>query len=201
MEIDRARLRLGAVVIFAVPLVAASTAPRVVDIPGPIHSVPAPGASGGRIFYRPHMSSDGRQASPVFYDDGHGRVQQIATLTRSMRIGWSPDGKRAFLQDNWGSNIADCYALTRGRGNITGMSLLKLAQRTAGHPAGAESPGQAHYYVHCDHWRSPNQIVGVISGHTDANPSHDFMYRFTYDARARGIAWHGSEMARTFPRD
>ena len=79
-------------------LVAASpAAPRIVEIPGPIRSVRAPDASGGRIFYRPHVSSDGVQASPVFYADGHGKVRQVATLTRSMGIGWSLDGNRVFL--------------------------------------------------------------------------------------------------------
>jgi hypothetical protein len=172
-------------------LVAAATAgaPRIVAIPGPVRSVPAPDASGGRIFYRPHIGSDGAQASPVFYDDGQGRVRQVATLTRDMGIGWSPDGARVLLQDNWGSNIADCYVLTRVRGGITGLSLLKLAQRTPGHPTGIEAPFEAHYYVHCDRWRSSGQISGAISGHTDTNPLHDFDYPFTYDAHTRRIMW------------
>jgi hypothetical protein len=94
-----------------------------------------------------------------------------------------------FVQDNWGSDIADCYVLTRGPGGITGLSLLKLVQRTPGHPSGIERPFRAHYYVHCDQWRSSGQIEGGVSGHTDANPSHGFDHPFIYDAGTRRIAW------------
>ncbi|HEX6784854.1 MAG TPA: hypothetical protein VF098_09415 [Sphingomicrobium sp.] len=161
----------------------------MLSIPGIVHSVLAPDHSGARIFYRPHMSTDGGQSSPVFYDDGHGNVQQIATLRRNMQISWSPDGTRAFLQDNWGSNIADCYALTRTKSGITGVSLLKLIQRTPGHPLGAERPFVAHYYVVCDNWRSAEEIEGEVGGHTDENPLHEFSYRFAYDFGARRITW------------
>jgi hypothetical protein len=106
-----------------------------------------------------------------------------------MAIGWAPDGKRAFLQDNWGSDVADCYVLTRTPGGIAGLSLSKLAQRTPGHPSGDEGPSEAHYYVTCDRWRSSGQIIGSINGHTDKNPVHDFDYPFIYDARTHRIAW------------
>ena len=188
VEIWRSRCVL---VLLSAILLAASpeAARRVVMIPGPIRSAPAPDASGARIFYRPHIDPDGGQASPVFYDDGHGHVRQVATLMRSMGIGWSPDGKRAFLQDNLGSNIADCYILTRTPNGVTGLSLLKLAQRTPGHPTGAERPFDAHYYVHCDQWRSSEQIAGAVSGHTDTSPFRDFDHPFIYDTRLHRISW------------
>lgn len=104
-------------------------------------------------------------------------------------MSWSLDGKRAFLQDNWGSNIADCYALIRTNSGVTGVSLLKLIQRTPGHPRGAERPLVAHYYVACDDWRSPEEIEGKVGGHTDENPSREFNYRFAYDFREHRITW------------
>ena len=118
-----------------------------------------------------------------------GHVQQIATLQRNMAIGWSPDGKRAFLQDNWGSDVADCYVLSRTAAGITGLSLSKLAQRTPGHPTGAEGPLRAHYYVHCSRWGSSDRIIGAIAGLSGGNPVHDFNYPFLYDVRTRRITW------------
>jgi hypothetical protein len=171
---------------FIVAAAAAGTLPIVV-FPGPIRSVPSPNASGGRIFYQPRMLPDGSQASPVFYQDAEGRVQQVATLSRNMGISWSPDGGRVFLQDDWGSNIADCYVLTRTASGITGFRLSRLLQRTRGHPSAAEQRG--HYYVHCDHWISPELISGAVSGHTDTVPAHDFNHSFTYNARTRRIVW------------
>lgn len=165
-----------------------AAAPCVVEFPGPVRSALAPGGSGERFFYRPHMI-DGGQESPVFYDDGRGHVRQVATLTRTMGVGWSPDGRRAFLQDNWGSDIADCHVLTRTPGGIAGVSLLRLAQRTPGHPTGNERPSRSHFYVHCDRWRSSGRVTGAVSGHTDTNPMHDFNHPFTYDARAHRITW------------
>ena len=90
-------------VICSTVIVAASKAPapRVIEFPGAVHTAMAPDRTGGRIFYRPHVGPDGSQASPVFFDDGRGRVQRLATLLRNMEIGWSPNGKRAFLQNNW----------------------------------------------------------------------------------------------------
>jgi hypothetical protein len=168
---------------------AGTPASTAVEIPGAVDSIPAPDGSGARIFYRPHMASDGSQESAVFYDDGHGRLQRIATLTRSMEIGWSADGRRAFVQDNWGSNIADCIVLSRKTNGITGLRLLRLIQRIPNHPSGDETPYRSHYYVHCDRWRSPNEIEGGVSGHTDDNPSRDFSHPFIYDARTHKLTW------------
>nr|WP_166180277.1 hypothetical protein [Altererythrobacter segetis] len=158
-------------------------------IPGTVHSVPSPDGSGARIFYREHTSPDGSQASPVFYDDGHAHIQQIATLQRHMEISWSHDGKSAFLEDNWGSNVADCYVLTRTSSGIAGVSLLKQIQRTPGHPAGAEVPFRSHYYVHCKAWTSGRQVVGEVEGYTDTQPSHAFNRQFSYDVHKHRIAW------------
>jgi hypothetical protein len=172
-----------------IALAAASPAAtsRMLLIPGPVRSILAPDGSGARIFYRPRMSPDGGQWSPVFYDDGQGHIQQISTLQRNMGISWSQDGKSAFLQDNWGSNIADCYVLSRVSGSVKGASLSKLIQRTPGHPSRVERQG--HYYVHCDRWHSPEQIVGAVSGHTDTNPGHGFNHPFIYNARTHQIVW------------
>lgn len=170
-------------------IVAGTTAgaPHVVVIPGSIRTIPSPDAAGGRIFYRPHALPDGSQASPVFYQDGEGKVQQVATLSRGMGIGWSPDGKRVFLQDNWASNVADCYVLTRRVPGIRGLRLSNLIQRARGHPTATEQRG--HYYVHCDRWISSEQIIGAVSGHTDTNPSNGFNHKFTYNARTHRIDW------------
>jgi len=166
---------------------ATAGAPQVVVIPGSIRSIPSPDAAGGRIFYHPHVLPNGSQASPVFYQDGKGRVQQVATLSRSMGISWSPDGGRVFLQDNWGSDVADCYVLTRGAPGIRRLRLSKLIQRTRGHPTAAEQRG--HYYVHCDRWLSSDLIAGAVSGHTDTNPGHGFHHPFNYNARTHQMDW------------
>lgn len=163
--------------------------PRTVVFPGPIRSVSAPGGSGARIFYRPHMSRDAGQEHPVFYEDGQGHFTRVATVTRSMGVKWSPDGRHAFLQDNFGSNRADCYVLSRTARSIRGVSLFKIVQRTPGHPTRSEEPSVSHYYVHCDLWLSSYQLAGAVSGHTDANPSHDFDHRFVYDLMAKRLRW------------
>src|SRR5262245_24551817 len=103
-----------AIALFATVLMAAAPVaadPAIVGFPGTSQSAAAPDGSGARIFYRQHMGPDGAQAHPVFYDDGRGHRTRVATVTRNMDVGWSPDGRRVFLQDNWGSNIADCYVL------------------------------------------------------------------------------------------
>lgn len=185
------RRRTGRCALFAASLLTLSTptasARAIAVFPGSVRSVPAPDGSGARIFYRPHISSDRSQASPVFYDDGRGHVQQLATVYRNMGLRWSTDGRRAFLQDNWGSNIADCYALTRTSTSISGFSLSRLVQRMPGRPPAEEREG--HYYVQCDDWLSPEVIVGSIRGHTDASPSRGFNHPFTYNTRSRRIIW------------
>jgi hypothetical protein len=124
--------------------------------------------------------------SPVLFDDGRGKIQRVGTLKRSMIVGWSPNAHRAFLQNNWGSDIADCYILTRGSGGISGISLLKKIQRTPGRPS--ERPYYSHYYVRCDRWTSPSQIAGEVSGHID-KPYRDFSYSFIYDSQVGKITW------------
>jgi len=104
-----------------------------------------------------------------------------------MGISWSPDGGRVFLQDNWGSDVADCYVLTRGAPGIRRLRLSKLIQRTRGHPTAAEQRG--HYYVHCDRWLSSDLIAGAVSGHTDTNPGHGFHHPFNYNARTHQMDW------------
>ena len=158
-----------------------------VSIPGPVQSVSAPDGSGARIFYREHADSSGRQESPVFYDDGQGRVQRIATLQRSMAISWSHNGKSAFLQDDWASNVSDCYALRRTASGMEGASLLKMIERDPDRPAATERQG--HYYVHCKSWRSPHEIVGAVDGYSNTSPSHAFSHPFTYDLRSRRVSW------------
>lgn len=175
----------------AAPLAIAATVarPTIIDLPGQTGPILAPDGSGARISYRPHMTPDGAQASPVFYSDGHGYERQVATITRSMGVSWSPDGKRVFLQDNWGSNVSDCYVLNRSATGIAGLSLSKLIQKTPGHPTGAEQPDAAHYYVHCDSWQSPGRIAGSVRGHTDSEPVREFDHPFVYDVATRRIHW------------
>lgn len=163
--------------------------PRLVTFPGASRSISSPDGSGARIFYRPHMGRDGGQAHPVFYDDGHGHRVQVATVSRSMGVSWSPDGRRVFLQDNWGSNVADCYVLSRTATSTVGVSLFKIVQKTPRHPTGAERPSVAHYYVHCDRWQSASRLEGAVSGHTDTSPVRDFDHRFTYNAHTKAIRW------------
>lgn len=168
---------------------AAATSVRPNTFPGAIRSVSSPDGSGARIFYRPHVDRNGGQAHPVFYEDGRGHRTRVATVTRSMGVSWSPDGQRAFLQDNWGSNVADCYVLNLSTKVVTGISLFKIVQKSRGHPTGSEIPSASHYYVHCNRWRSPNFIEGAVSGHTDSNRSHDFDHPFVYDTKTRRIHW------------
>lgn len=178
--------------LFAAVAIAAGPAdadPGAVVFPGSSHSVASPDGSGARIYYIHHIDRDGGQAHPVFYDDGRGKRTRVATVTRNMDVGWSPDGRRIFLQDNLGSNIADCYVLDRTAKAIRGVSLFKIIQRTPGRPTGAEDPAASHYYVRCDRWRSSHQIAGAVSGHTDSTPSHAFDHRFVYDARTGRVTW------------
>jgi len=162
---------------------------QIIVFPGNIFSVTAPGGSGARIFYHLHIDPGGSQDSPVFLDNGHGEVERVATVARNMGVAWSQDGRRVFLQDNWGSNVADCYAITLTTKGVRGFSLSKLIRRTPGRPKSSEGPSMAHYYVHCDGWSRPDQIVGAVSGHTDTNPSHDFDHPFVYDVRTNKITW------------
>lgn len=164
-----------------------SLAQGKVTFPGIVHSVPSPDGSGARIFFREHLNRDGGQDSPVYYDDGHGYVRQIATMQRNMDVSWSPDGKSAFLEDNSASNESDCYALRRNPSGIKGASLLKSIERAPNRPPAAERRG--HYYVNCKSWRSSYEIVGAVEGHTDTSPSHAFSHTFTYDLRSKRVSW------------
>jgi hypothetical protein len=175
--------------IFSLTVPAAAAERRLVIFPGAIHSVSSPDGSGARIFYRPHMDRDGGQAHPVFYEDARGHYARVAKVTRSMGVSWSPDGRHVFLQDNWGSDVADCLVLSRIATSILGVSLFKIVQQTPGRPTGTEKPSASHYYVHCDQWQSVSRVEGAVSGHTDTNPSHDFDHRFTYDAQIKRIRW------------
>ena len=166
-----------------------ASANELTVFPGAVQSVAAPDGSGRRIFYRPHIALDGSQASPVFFDDGKGSVRRVATVSRNMGVEWSPDGRRVFLQDNWGSNIADCYAMTMTSAGMRGFSLLKLIRRTPGRPMGPEQPYVAHYYVHCDEWRGSDQIAGALDGHVDTSPFRTFSHPFVYDARTGKLQW------------
>jgi len=166
-----------------------ASAPDTVDFPGSVRSAAAPDGSGARIYYTPHLGPDGAQAHPVFFDDGQGRVQRLAPVSRNMSVGWSPDGRHVFLQDNFGSDIADCYALTRLSDGIRGVSLLKRIRRTPGRPKGRERPYQSHYYVSCDRWNAEGRIAGSVSGRTDSNPAHDFNQSFVYEPDTHKVFW------------
>jgi len=171
------------------PAAVAVAEPHSNTFPGASRSVSSPDGSGARIFYRPQLDRYGGQAHPVFYADGRGHRIRVATVTRSMDVTWSSDGRRVFLQDSWGSNAADCYVLIRIAKSVSGVSLLKIVQRTRGHPIGNEKPSASHYYVHCDRWLSSTRIEGGVSGHTDSNPAHDFDHRFVYDVATKQIRW------------
>ena len=171
------------------PVAVAMAESRSSTFPGASQSVPSPDGSGARIFYRPHLDRYGGQAHPVFYADGRGHRARVATVTRSMDVTWSSDGRRVFLQDNWASNATDCYVLSRTANSVIGVSLTKIVQKTRGHPTGNEKPSASHYYVHCDRWLSPTRVEGGVSGHTDANPAHDFDHRFVYDVVTKRIRW------------
>lgn len=105
---------------------------RLVLFPGVIHSLSSPDGSGARIFYRPHIDRDGSQAASVFYEDSRGHHVQVATVSRNLGVSWSPDGQRVFLQNNWGSNGADCYVLTRTATDVSGLACSRLFRNHQG---------------------------------------------------------------------
>jgi hypothetical protein len=168
---------------------AVTSGPLGVDFPGPVHAVVAPDGSGAQIYYRPHLVPDGGQAHPVFFDDGRSHRQRIATVTRNMTVAWSWDSRHVYLQDNLGSDLADCYALTRTTAGVRGVSLLKRIQRAPGRPKGRERPYRSHYYVSCEGWNAKGQITGSVSGHTDASPPRDFSQAFVFDPDTHKISW------------
>jgi hypothetical protein len=163
----------------------APAVPPVINLSGEGREARSP-VSRARLYFV------GRRPGPLrlMFDDGTRHPMPVLTIERNVDVGWAPDGRSFFVNDNMGSNFADCVVMRPLRSGLRRMSLAAATGRLAGHPTGAEAPPGAHYYVTCGGWLTATRVSGSIWGHTNDPPHmHDFTYRFVYDTGTGRAKW------------
>ena len=93
-----------------------------------------------------------------------GRVDQIDEFGRNVDVSWSPDGRRLFVTDWAGSNVADCLAVTPSPSGTRKRSLTGVIVRARMPRVEREIRQASHGYVSCNRWLSPTRVEVEVHG-------------------------------------
>lgn len=111
-------------------------------------------------------------------DSSHAR-RLVKKYERSLDIAWAPDGKRFFVNDNFGSNGSECSVIDP----IT-LKNTDLGQIITDHDAGTKPLLSAgHSYVRAKHWVNDHVLIVVLFGHFDEAPPRGVPAAFTSEYR------------------
>ena len=90
-------------------------------------------------------------------------------------MGWAPDGKHFFINNEMGSNVTELYVFDRvgkSRGDLQGEilgadpNLQELVRRGS------------HTYFNAEKWIDAGTLQVEVAGHTDETPVREFDMRF-----------------------
>jgi hypothetical protein len=97
---------------------------------------------------------------------------RLEAFRREVDLIWSADSKTIVFTDYIGSDIADCYVVDANRPDkrVDIADLVPDLRKLA----------DAHVYVTCEGWKSPNEVNVHVFGRRDGE-DEKFDYRYVYD--------------------
>jgi len=177
---------------FWTPPPAAIMSPKeaVVDLPGPLQSVPSP---DGRYVVDVKALPLRPEQGPRYRLNVRGRGDhhgaKVLTFGRWAALSWAPQGHRFFLTNAIASDRSDCLVVGAGRPSIVKISLTRMILSNPGPLEPSERPSRAHFYVECDRWTKSDEVAGSVFGHAETPALHSFCVPFSYDLKTRRLYW------------
>ncbi len=149
---------------------------QVVDLPqGNMYKLRSPDQRWLLVFEFSDYNSERR----LWIVDNQSRKRRLVqTLNRSARLSWSPDSRRFFLNDAWGSNGTACWLIepsTLGRVDVSAL----IAKDHPGTFSNHRKAG--HLYFEARRWVTSRALLVAMTGHFDERPADGFTYLFHVD--------------------
>lgn len=151
-------------------------APTGTELPaGKTLRLPSP--NGKWSLLSPAPSSQADSEKTLFLENRVTHTRSVvARYNRAIRVGWNPEGKAFFLDDELGSNITDAYLFWPPRANPLLVDDLILAQDPE-----AKNLKADHGYFLIRNWANSATVIAEYCGHISEAPAlqFDFLYRIT----------------------
>jgi hypothetical protein len=122
------------------------------------------------------------QGTPVLLaENGHLKIvemdrhRQILDYPRTLVLGWAPDGKHFFVNNEIGSNITELSVFDRA-----GNPQQDLEEEILGANLHLQTLARSgsHMYFDAKKWIDARTLEVEVSGHSDSTPSEEFDNRF-----------------------
>ena len=109
--------------------------------------------------------------------------KDLLQYSRTLKLGWSPDSKRFFVDDETSSDRTDLYVYDRRTGSRRALRSVMLRDSELRRFARAGS----HMYINANRWIDAQTLEVEVSGHTDS-PVQEFDRKFRVDIDGRVTA-------------
>jgi hypothetical protein len=106
--------------------------------------------------------------------DGTGTRRLVREYERSVDMGWAPDSRMFFVNDDLGSDEARPYLYDPVTLQETDLEQVLLA----GDPTADEYLRTGHSYLQVRRWVTSNELLVTLRGHFDEDPYRAFMLRY-----------------------
>ena len=166
------------IALLLIPLAFASNAQQIAstpvfELPGPTTRLPSPDKKWTLVF-----EARGEQRRLWIEDNASHARKLVHVLTRSAGVSWAPDGRSFFLNDELGSDGADCYVIDASTLKETNVASLLVAHFTT---TLADYFDAGHVYVEGIRWLTSRVLLVRLTGHLDRPPQRAFTFRFEVD--------------------
>ncbi len=111
--------------------------------------------------------------------------KEVKHYERSVDVGWSPNSRLFFVNDNFGSNGASAYVYDPLTLKETDLAELILAKY---HDAD-DYVGAGHSYLRVKRWMNSHQLTVTLNGHfDDPPPARGFAMAYRVDVRTGEVS-------------
>lgn len=145
---------------------------QVVVLPkGPVTRISSPDRRWTLIFECPNYSKERK----LWIKGNSSTRRLVGQYERSLAVGWAPDSKRFFVNDDYGSNGSLSFVIDPVTLKKTDLSTV-ISGRD---PSAARLLKAGHSYVRARHWLDAHRLLVVLFGHFDGLPPRGAPGAFT----------------------
>jgi hypothetical protein len=165
----------------------------VVELPqGPMTRIPSPDRRWTLIFECP----DNCRERKLWVEGNTSHARKLVNeYDRSLAIGWAPDSRRFFVNDDYGSNGSHSCVIDPASLNATDLGTIIVNNDAEA----AQFLKSGHSYVRAKRWLDSHKLLVVVFGHfDDPTPLHvpeSFTIKYEVDLNggARKVSQHSIE--------
>jgi len=151
----------------------------IVRLPqGAITRIPSPDSRWVLVFECP----DSCNQRKLWIEDTNSHTPKLVReYQRSLAVGWAPDSKRFFVEDDYDSTGSSTYVVDAATLRITDVNpIIANSDEIA-----TKMLNAGHSYVRTKGWLNSHVLVVILSGHFDEPPPRPFTCGYRVDLNGK----------------